>query len=97
MAKTRNNRSAAFKAKVVLEAIRERKTVSEIAKQFSIHPTQIHQWKRRVLDGLEELFEDGRTRKKPDESELTNDQLFEQIGRLKMELEWVKKKSAELS
>lgn len=97
MAKARNTHSAAFKAKVALEAIRERKTGSEIAKQFAIHPTQINQWKRRAIDGLEEIFEDGRCRKKADESTATLDELYQQIGRLKMELEWVKKKAAEFS
>jgi putative transposase len=92
VAKSRNTHRAAFKAQVALEAIRERKKGSEIAKQFAIHPTQINQWKRRAIDGLEEIFEDGRCRKKADESTATLDELYQQIGRLKMELEWVKKK-----
>ncbi len=91
MANKRNTRSSALKAKVVLDAIRERKTINEIAKQYSLHPTQIHQWKRLALDRFEELFVDGRSRKKTDESEISVEQLFEQIGRLQMELEWVKK------
>jgi putative transposase len=97
MAKTRNTHSAAFKAKVALEAIRERKTGNEIAKQFSVHPAQMNKWKRRAIDGLEELFEDGRCRKKTEESSVNVDELYQQIGRLKMELEWVKKKAAQLS
>ena len=96
MAKKRNARSASFKAKVALEAIRERKTVSEIAKQHTVHPTQIHQWRRQLLDRAEELFEDGRGKRCKDDAEASTPILYEQIGRLKMELEWLKKKSAEL-
>lgn len=97
MAKKRNPRSASFKAKVALEAIRERKTISELAKQHSVHPTQIHQWRKQLQERVEEIFEDGRSRPKPDESQASTEELFAQIGRLKMELEWLKKKSAELA
>ncbi len=76
MANKRNTRSSALKAKVVLDASRERKTINEIAKQYSLHPTQIHQWKRLALDRFEELFVDGRSRKKTDESEISVEQLF---------------------
>jgi putative transposase len=91
MARRRNARSASFKAKVAFEAIRERKTVSEIAQQHSVHPTQIHQWKKYLLENGEELFEDGRTKRKKDDSQESVSELYEQIGRLKMELEWLKK------
>jgi putative transposase len=96
MAKKRSRRralSASFKAKVALAACRGDKTQSELSSQFEIHPNQISKWKAHLLEHLAELFEDGRKSKKndaPDESEL-----YEQIGRLKMELDWVKKKSAE--
>jgi putative transposase len=91
MAKTRNTRSASFKAKVALEAVRERKTNSELAKQHTVHPTQIHQWRNQLQDRVEESFEDGRSRPKPDESQASMDELYAQIGRLKMEVEWLKK------
>jgi len=96
MAKKRNTRSASFKAKIAMEAIRERKTISEIAKQHSVHPTQIHQWRKQLVERAEDVFEDGRSKQK-DDAEASTDELYEQIGRLKMELEWVKKKSAEFS
>lgn len=97
MAKKRNARSASFKAKVALEALRERKTVSELAQQHGVHPTQIHQWRKHLYDRAEDVFEDGRSKVKRDESQRTTQELYEQIGRLKMELEWLKKKSAEYS
>lgn len=97
MAKRRTRHSAATKAKVAIAAIKERKTVSELATQYSVHPTQIHQWKRRVLDGAEELFADGRRVSGRDDPAEREAELYQQIGRLKMELEWVKKKADELS
>jgi putative transposase len=97
MAKRRNARSASFKAKVALEAIRERKTISELAKQHEVHPTQIHQWRRQVQERLSELFEDGRSKQKRDDAQASVEELYEQIGRLKMELEWVKKKAAQFA
>jgi len=82
---------ATLKAKAALEAIRADKTVAEIASRHSVHPTQISAWKKQLLTEAVTVFEDKRTLKSQsvDESEL-----FEQIGRLKMELEWLKKKVA---
>ena len=84
--------SAGFRAKVALAAVKEVHTISEVASQFGVHPTQIHKWKRRLVDGAEELFarpgEVGTRRRSVAE-------LYEQIGRLKMELEWLKKKAAQ--
>lgn len=97
MAKKRKPRSASFKAKVAFEAIRERKTINEIAKENSVHSTQIQQWKRHLLENGEELFLDGRSTRKKDDSQESTKELYEQIGRLKMELEWLKKKSAEFN
>jgi len=96
MAKKRIPRNASFKAKIALEAIRERSTVSEIAKRHKIHPTQIHHWRRKLLDEAESIFADGRSRSDGDDSKELTKELYEQIGRLKMENEWLKKKSAEL-
>ena len=56
MSRKRNLHSAAFKAKVALAAVKEMRTVSELASQFGVHPTQIHQWKRRLVDGAEGVF-----------------------------------------
>lgn len=95
MAKKRMGRGAAFKAKVAVAALRERQTVKELAAQFDVHPTQIHHWKKQLLDNVAELFEDGRCKRngKPDGS-AAEAELYEQIGRLQMELAWVKKKAA---
>ncbi len=94
MAGTRKARSAEFKAKVALAAVQERKTVSELAVQFDAHPTQIHQWKKHLLAEAAELFRDGRAAKEKVVSSAEQSELYEQIGRLKMELEWLKKKAA---
>ena len=92
MAKKRKVHSAGFKAKVALEAVRELETVGQLAGRFGVHPSQIHQWKRQLLEGAEGLFgEVGRPRKGAEE-DVSSAELFEQIGRLKMELEWLKKK-----
>jgi len=92
MAKKRKVHSAGFKAKVALEAVRELETVSQLASRYGVHPSQIHQWKRQLLEGAEGLFgEVGRPRKSSEE-DVSPAELYEQIGRLKMELEWLKKK-----
>jgi len=96
MAKRRKRHTAATKAKVAIAAIRERKTVSELASQYSVHPTLIHQWKRRVLDGVEELFAEGRQARARDDTAKREAELYQQIGRLNMEFEWLKKKADRL-
>ena len=81
-----------FKAKVVLEAIRGEKSLSEIASQYQIHPNQITQWKKKVLDELPQWMSRNGEKFQQDQSELI-DELYRQIGQLKVELDWVKKKS----
>lgn len=94
MSRKRNLHSAAFKAKVALAAVKEMRTVGELASQFGVHPTQIHQWKRRLLDGAEAVFAGPAEERRRDPT--AEAELYEQIGRLKMELEWLKKKVATL-
>jgi transposase len=77
---------------VALEAIRGEKTLSQLGSQFQVHPVQIVHWRKAALEQLQESFVDGRTRKGGD-GEFDSEALYEQIGRLKMELEWVKKKA----
>ena len=89
----RKRHAAAFKAKVALEAAKQTKTVAELAKAFQVHPVQISQWKKQLLDGMESLFGDG-CRRERDQSLAIQAELYEQIGRLNMEVEWLKKKGA---
>ena len=90
MGRKRRRHGKAFKAKVALAAMRGDKTQAELASQFGVHAMQISTWKRQALDGLVELFGDGRSSKKKNEADVA--QRFEQIGRLTMELEWLQKK-----
>jgi putative transposase len=86
----RKRHSAAFKAKVALEAVKQNRTVAELAKVFQVHPVQISQWKKQLLDGAESLFGDGRRREQEDGQALQAE-LYERIGRLNREVEWLKK------
>ena len=96
MARKRQRPSPSFKAKVALSAVKEIKTVSELSSQFKVHSTQIHQWRRPLVERAEELVENGRSGTgQAQEQETLITELYEQIGRLKMELEWVKKKAAQ--
>jgi len=76
-----------------MEAISGRKSIQEIAADHAIHPIQVSQWKRQLLDGASELFIRGKQTRDKDEGQAKEAELFQQIGRLQMELEWLKKKS----
>jgi transposase len=93
MARKRKLHTSAFKAQVALAAIKGDRTVNEVAGQFEVHPTLIHSWKKQLVAGAEAIFAGG-TQSKTTDSELLQAELYEQIGRLKMELEWLKKKAA---
>jgi len=93
MAGTRERHSASFKAKVALEAARQTRTVAELAKTFQGHPVQISRRKKQLLDGAESLFRDGRRRDR-DEGQAIQAELYERIGRLNMEVEWLKESVA---
>jgi len=88
----RRNHSAQFKVKVALAAIKGDQTVAELASKYEVHATQITQWKKQVLDSLPEIFSQKRVRQQQDQEDLTA-QLYQQIGQLKVELDWLKKKS----
>jgi len=90
MGKKRVRHSAAFKGQVALEALKGVKTVNELAGQYQIHPTQISQWKRQVQGHVNELFAKG-PGKGQAEAEGVQAKLYEEVGRLKMELDWIKK------
>jgi len=74
---------------VAVEAIKEMKTVPEIARRHEVHPSQVNTWKKQALEGLPMVFENGER----DESDKLTASLYEQIGRLQVELQWLKKKS----
>ena len=81
-----------FKAKVALAAIRGDKTLAQMTSQFDVNSNQISAWKKKLLTDASELFEDGRKRRQREE--VSDEELYAQIGRLKMELEWLKKKAS---
>ena len=87
----RRRYSAEFKAKVALEAIRGQRTSNEIAGAYGIHPVQVAQWKKQAVDELPHVFADHRGREVRAVEE-EKSRLYEQVGRLKVELEWLKKK-----
>jgi transposase-like protein len=94
MGRTRKVHTAGFKAKVALAAVKELETVSQLASVHGVHPTQIHQWKKQLLDGAESVFGNGSSAKRSGcEDEFSMADLYEQIGRLKMQLEFLKKKA----
>jgi transposase-like protein len=93
MAATCKRHSVSFKAKVALEAAKQTRTLAELAKAYQVHPVQISQWKKQLLDGIESLFQDGR-RREHDDHQAIQAELYERIGRLNMEVEWLKKSVA---
>ena len=90
--KSRKNFTGKFKATVALEAIRGAKTVNEIAQEFGVHPTQVGLWKKELQEHAAGLFDSKRGPKAVDQS-ASPERLYSEIGRLKMELDWLKKKS----
>lgn len=91
--KKRKVHAAAFKAKVGLEAIRGVKTTNEIGQQHGVHPVLVGQWKKELVERAATLFEGKRGPKPASVVQAEECRLFEEIGRLKMELDWLKKKS----
>ena len=95
MARKRTKHAPRFKAQVALAALKEDRTVNELASKVDVHPTLIHGWKKQLLAGAEGIFAGGARTVATDGAALQAE-LYEQIGRLKMELEWLKKKAAAL-
>ena len=93
MARKRTKYPAGFKAQVALAALKEDRTINELASKFEVHATLVHGWKKQLLAGAESIFADG-AKAATVASDVVQAELYEQIGRLKMELEWLKKKAA---
>jgi len=93
MKKPRNHYSALFKFQVALAAAKGDQTINELASEHGVHPNQVSQWKRQLLEEGATVFDRGMERRQREQAAQEED-LYEQIGRLKMELEWLKKKAA---
>jgi len=94
--KTQRNRySSEFKAKLALEVVKGERTLNEIASDAQVHPNLLMQWKRQLLESLPAIFADKRIKENKEQEALT-DQLYQQIGQLKVELDWLKKKVGRL-
>jgi len=91
MSQVRKSHSKEFKAKVALEAVKGVHSLGELASRHKVHPTQIAQWKRQLLENAPQLYERGGSGRAVDAEALTAP-LYEQIGRLKMEVDFLKKK-----
>jgi len=96
MSRKRRQHSDQFKFKVALAASKGDKTVNELASEYNLHPTQISSWKKHLLEEGGSVFSRSTGRKQQEEAG-REAELYEQIGRLKMELEWLKKKAAQFS
>lgn len=91
MGRKRRTFTDKFKAKVALEAVRGVKTLAELATEYQVHPNQISDWKKQLISSAPEVFTSGKSRKERTEEEITAP-LYEEIGRLKMDIKWLEKK-----
>lgn len=92
MRRSKRTLTVAFKTQVVLEALKERKTLSELAEQFEIHPNQISAWKKEFLAGAENAFGHNKEGQRLQQIEEEKEELYKEIGKLKVQNEWLKKK-----
>jgi len=90
MGNIRKKYPSVFKAKVSLEALKEEKTSAELASEYKVHPGQIRRWKSIATEGIRELFVDKRQKRNEDKDMLI-EELYKQIGQLKVEVDWLKK------
>jgi putative transposase len=96
MKSDRKTYSGEWKAKIAVEAIKGQSTINEISSDYKVHPSQIMKWKKQALEQMPEIFSDKREKKLQSDEELKS-KLYEQIGKLQMELDWVKKKAGLIS
>jgi len=93
MANPRKYFTANFKRKVALEALKERKTLNELASEFQVHSTQISRWKKMLIDGSHDIFKHGNSQQsKPKRQEKNDAEMLQKIGQQTMEINWLKKK-----
>ena len=95
MVNMRKRYDATFRAKVALEAAKGERTLAELSGEYGVHANQIRKWRKQLLESLPDLFTDRRKKKDKDTEELISE-LYRQIGQLKVELDWLKKKSQKL-
>jgi transposase-like protein len=88
----RRRHSSEFKARVAVEALKGQRTLNELASEFGVHPVQIAQWKRHLLDASAGVFESGAAGRREREQEQLVEQLYQEIGQLKVEADWLRKK-----
>jgi transposase-like protein len=93
ISKARRKHSPAFKAKVALEALKERETLSQLGAKYSLNPVQITQWKKQLLDHSSDAFLSPSATAKADDKEVLIETLYKKIGQYQVELDWLKKKS----
>ena len=92
MKRARRQYSADWKAKIALEAIKGQRTIQQIASHYEIHPNLVTHWKKQLLEGAAEIFSSGREGAAKADEELKAE-LYQQVGKLQVELDWLKKKS----
>jgi transposase-like protein len=92
MKRKRRHFGAKFKTKVVLEALKERETIQEIASKYELHPNQITSWKKQFLENADQAFSDDKSAAELKKAESERDELYKQIGQMKVETDWLKKK-----
>ena len=94
----RKKHSKQEKAKIVLELLREEKTINQISTEYGVHPTQLNQWKKTAIEGLPDLFErkERELQKVEKEHQQETDRLYKKIGDLTIQVDWLKKKSEEV-
>lgn len=91
----RNRYTNEFKAKVALDAVKGQKTVNELASEYGVHVSQINNWKKYLLEALPGIF-NGKQERQEATHEAEKDRLFQQIGKLQVEVDWLKKKTGHL-